>query len=51
MAKTQLRLAPTPGQIALWDRVMVPISRLLDPVLGYRLGKSVMGVWRKQVLI
>jgi SAM-dependent methyltransferase len=36
---------PTAGEIALWDRAMVPISRLLDPLLGYRFGKSVLAVW------
>lgn len=39
---------PTAGQIRVWDRLMVPISRMLDPLLGYRFGKSVLGVWRKQ---
>jgi 2-polyprenyl-3-methyl-5-hydroxy-6-metoxy-1,4-benzoquinol methylase len=39
---------PTPAQIKLWDRWMVPISRRLDPLLGYRLGKSVLGVWQRQ---
>ena len=39
---------PNPRQIALWDRVMVRMSRLVDPVLGYTLGKSVLGVWRKR---
>jgi hypothetical protein len=38
---------PSPGQIALWDRVMVPLSRFVDPVVGYRLGKSILGVWQK----
>ena len=38
---------PSPGQIALWDRVMVPMSRVVDPVLGHAFGKSVLGVWRK----
>jgi SAM-dependent methyltransferase len=37
---------PTPGQIATWDRFMVPVSKLLDPCLGHRLGKSVIAVWR-----
>ena len=36
---------PSPAQIALWDRIMVPASRLLDPVLGYRCGRSVLAVW------
>lgn len=38
---------PTPGQIALWDKVMVRLSRGLDPVLAHRLGKSVLGVWKR----
>jgi SAM-dependent methyltransferase len=39
--------APTPAQIRLWDRVMVRVSRWLDPVVAFRLGKSVVVVWRK----
>ncbi len=38
---------PTRAQIALWDGKMVPISRRLDPLLGYRFGKSVLAVWTK----
>jgi 2-polyprenyl-3-methyl-5-hydroxy-6-metoxy-1,4-benzoquinol methylase len=38
---------PTIQQIRLWDRVMVPCSRLLDPLLQHRVGKSVVCVWRK----
>jgi hypothetical protein len=26
---------------------MVPLSKLLDPCLGRRLGKSVIGVWQR----
>jgi hypothetical protein len=36
---------PTKRQIALWDRVMVPLSRVVDPLLGHRVGKSVVSVW------
>lgn len=39
--------APTPTQLLFWDRVVVRISRVLDPVFGHRLGKSLVGVWRK----
>ena len=39
---------PTARQIAIWDRLMVPMSRLLDPLLFHRLGKSVLAVWRKR---
>jgi SAM-dependent methyltransferase len=38
---------PTHGQIALWDRVFVRVSTVLDPVLGYRFGKSILLIWKK----
>lgn len=38
---------PTVSQIKLWDRWMVPVSRLLDQLLNYTIGKSVVGVWSK----
>lgn len=37
---------PTPRQIAAWDRLMVPVSRLVDPILFHAVGKSVLGVWK-----
>lgn len=37
---------PTPRQIALWDRLMVRASTLVDPLLGFAVGKSVLAVWR-----
>lgn len=40
--------APTQKQILFWDRRIVPVSRLLDPVLGFRLGKNLLMVWRKE---
>ena len=39
--------SPKPSQIALWDNLMVPCSRLADPLTGFMLGKTVIGVWRK----
>lgn len=38
---------PTPGQIRLWDRVLVRASKVVDPLFGYRLGKSVLAVWER----
>jgi SAM-dependent methyltransferase len=38
---------PNPVQIAVWDRLMVPMSRIADPLFGYSLGKSVLAVWKK----
>lgn len=39
---------PTPLQIAIWDRLLIPLSRVIDPLLAYRVGKSVLVVWRKK---
>jgi len=38
---------PSLGQILIWDRLMVPLSSLLDPLMFGRLGKSVLFVWRR----
>lgn len=40
---------PTRAQIQTWDRLMVPASRLIDPLFGRNLGKSIIGVWRRAV--
>jgi hypothetical protein len=37
---------PTLGQIRLWDTLMVPLSRILDPLTRHAAGKSILGVWR-----
>jgi SAM-dependent methyltransferase len=41
------RAQPTAGQIAVWDRVLVPISRRLDRRLRFGFGKSILAVWRR----
>ena len=38
---------PTSTQIQMWDRRLIPISRRLDRLLGYRLGKSVVAIWSR----
>jgi SAM-dependent methyltransferase len=38
---------PTPAQVLFWDRVLVRCSRLLDPLLAWRVGKTIVGVWQK----
>ncbi len=43
------RQSPTANQLKLWDQKMVPISRLIDPLFFFRLGKSVLGIFRKSV--
>jgi hypothetical protein len=39
--------SPTLSQVVLWDRWFIAASRLIDPIFRYRLGKSILGVWRK----
>lgn len=38
---------PTSGQIRFWDSIIVPVSRVLDPVLLHRVGKSIICVFHK----
>lgn len=38
---------PSKNQIRFWDRVLIPLSRIVDPVVGFSFGRSVVGVWRK----
>lgn len=47
--KLALRQAmPTLGQILFWDRNLVPVSKICDRLLGFRVGKTIIGIWRKQ---
>jgi SAM-dependent methyltransferase len=39
---------PTRSQIVVWDRVCVPISRVVDRLFLGNLGKSVLAVWQKE---
>ena len=38
---------PGRGQVLTWDRLMVPLSRLIDPLVGRSFGRSVIAVWIK----
>ena len=38
---------PTRAQIVLWDRLCVPLSRLVDRLSCGMIGKSILAVWRK----
>lgn len=38
---------PTPAQINLWDKVMVRVSKLIDPLLLQSFGKTIIGVYGK----
>ncbi len=39
--------APSDAQVKLWDSLMVRMSTMLDPMLCYTAGKTVVGVYRK----
>lgn len=39
---------PTYSQILFWDRRLVPISRLIDRLMGFRFGRSVVAIWEKE---
>jgi len=38
---------PTPEQIAFWDNVVIPISKYTDKLTRYKIGKSILGIWKK----
>jgi SAM-dependent methyltransferase len=38
---------PSLKQIKFWDNRIIPISRIVDPILRYSFGKSVLGIWEK----
>lgn len=38
---------PSSLQLKIWDSLMIPCSKILDPFLGYNLGKSVLVIWQK----
>jgi SAM-dependent methyltransferase len=38
---------PTKVQLRFWDRWIIPVSRVLDRLLLYSVGKSIVAVWRK----
>ena len=38
---------PSRAQIRFWDGLLVPVSRLLDPLSLGRLGKSIVAVWER----
>jgi SAM-dependent methyltransferase len=39
---------PTASQIRFWDSTLVMFSRVVDPLCGYRIGKTVVGVWTRR---
>lgn len=45
------RHKPTKRQIRFWDSVMVPCSRILDPLVRHRFGKSILAVWQNDATV
>jgi SAM-dependent methyltransferase len=39
--------APKEGQIKMWDGVIIPVSRVVDRLIGYAAGRSVIAVFSK----
>lgn len=39
---------PTLKDVKFWDRIIIPVSKLIDPLIGYSTGKSLIGVWQKK---
>jgi SAM-dependent methyltransferase len=40
---------PTKDQLRFWDTFLIPVSRLMDRLLLYSVGKSVLAVWHKPI--
>jgi hypothetical protein len=38
---------PSQEQILFWDRFLIPISKVMDRVLNYRIGRSIVVIWSK----
>ncbi len=38
--------SPTLNQILFWNDYIIPISRFIDPLLRFRFGKAILGVWQ-----
>lgn len=38
---------PTVRQIEFWDRYVVTVSKVMDPILFHRAGKTVLAIWKK----
>jgi len=36
------------GNVQIWDKILVPFSRILDPLLGHGLGKSILAIYKKR---
>lgn len=39
---------PTLQQVKFWDQMIVPVSKCIDPLIGFSTGKSLIGIWQKE---
>jgi hypothetical protein len=42
---------PTKAQLRFWDQRIIPISRVLDKLFLYSIGKTIIAVWRKPFIV
>lgn len=38
---------PSRRQILLWDRFLIPMSRAVDRLIGFRAGRSIVAIWQR----
>ncbi len=38
---------PSPENIRLWDKNLIPLSKIIDPIIFRLFGKSLIGIWKK----
>lgn len=46
-ARVAKRSAPTQAQIATWDKLIVPVSRVTDALTSHSFGRTIIMVWTK----
>ena len=39
---------PTQKQVNTWNRYGIPLSRIMDRMVNYSFGKSILGIWKKE---
>lgn len=39
---------PSEAQIQFWNSRVLPLSKLIDPILGFRVGKSALAILKRQ---
>ncbi len=39
---------PSAANIKIWDRLVIPVSKITDAISGYLFGKTIIGIWKKR---